>query len=267
MFLDPADYDAWKFCHGRPALQDLEEPIVGSHFPEVDLAARKSALEAQGAVVEVTLLVPLDVGVITGERNALAIAGTILIAEFPENSRIEVYGHENLSHLKILTLAALIKYALLHNFTDTGVGSADEVYAFGAEVTEAAAIALSLRADAAALSHLTPGDYCKTCRAAYHCPALKELVHKKVFGEIQAPDEPTLTPLSARAHLEVPTDLPAYIENTLKIVPMVEGWCATIRAHDALLKGIEAPAKVKRKYKKRKKLKSRSSSRDVAIAP
>jgi hypothetical protein len=255
-YLEAADFDAWALCAGKPALEELEVAPSAPKRSPVDIETAKTALEARGAKVEIARLIPLDVGVITAERGALALADAVLVGEFDSHSVLHVEHPGGDSERKILALAALLKYQLLHNFTETNVGTPDELYVFGAGVTQAAAVSLSVRGDVSALSHLQTGPYCKTCRAAYHCPALEAQVHKEVFGELQSSDDPELTPMTLRSRLGDPEGLPALIAATISKLPMIEDWCASVRAQDALLRG-EAPkpqpVRKKRKYRKAKK--------------
>jgi hypothetical protein len=255
-YLEPADFDDWGVCAGKPALEELETaPAPPKREPAV-VSETITALQSRGAKVEVARLIPLDVGVITAERGAVVVVDAILIGEFDSHSVLHVEHPGGDSERKILALAALLKYQLLHNFTETNVGTPDELYVFGAGVTQAAAVSLSVRGDVSALSHLQTGPYCKTCRAAYHCPALEAQVHKEVFGELQSSDDPELTPMTLRSRLGDPEGLPALIAATVSKLPMIEDWCASVRAQDALLRG-EAPkpqpVRKKRKYRKAKK--------------
>jgi Protein of unknown function (DUF2800) len=257
-YLEAADFDAWVLCAGKPALEELEHiPPSEKRYTNEVIEGAVTALQATGAKVEVLRRIPLDIGVITAERGALEVCDAVLIGEFDSHSVLHVEHPGGESEHKILALAALLKYQLLHNFTETNVGTPDELYVFGAQVTAAAAISLSVRGDATALSHLAPGPYCKTCRAAYHCPALEKEVHSQVFGDLQAPDDPELSPASLRSRLADPEGLPALIAATVAKLPMIEDWCASVRAQDALIRG-EPPPKAqpvrkKRKYRKRKK--------------
>jgi hypothetical protein len=255
-YLEPADYEAWSLCAGKPALEDLEAAPAPVKREAAVIEYAKTALEARGAKVEVARLIPLDVGVITAERGALSLADAILIGEFESHSVLHVEHQGSDAERQILGLAALLKYQLLHNFTETNVGTPDELYVFGAKVTEAAAVSLSVRGDVSALSHLATGPYCATCRAAYHCPALEKQVHAQVFGELQSLDDPGLAPVTLRSRLADPEGLPALIAATVERLPMIEGWCASVRAQDAMLKGETPkpqPLRKTRKYKKRKK--------------
>ena len=224
----------WLHCQGSAALAETEEGDDAGPTPDTAelkaaIDARKTALEGAGAKVATPRLVPLDLSVITGERNASAFARAIIIAEWDDHARIEVLGHGDGEEAKLLTFAALMKYALLQNFTETDHWPIEHLYAFGAEVTEAAAVALSVRGDVAALSHLTPGAYCAGCRAAYRCPALKKVSHEAVFGEIQAPDEPKLTPIPVRVRLEPGEELRVGLKRALEVIPLVEAWIASVR--------------------------------------
>jgi hypothetical protein len=242
----------WLHCAGGRALEETEAtseqaPRLGD--PIQFATERKAALEALGAKVSLTRAVHIDIGVITGEDRASAVADTILIAEWEDHSRIEVYGH-GLDETKLLTLAALVKYGLLHNVTEVGVcPTVEELYVFGQRVTEAGAIALSVRGDVSALSHLSPGDWCKDCRSQYRCPELNKVVHERVFGPLQALDEPKLTPVSVRQSLAPGESAREGLEAALKRIPMIEAWVSAVRAQAGLARG--AKRGPKKGHKKR----------------
>jgi hypothetical protein len=262
-FLSAAAVSRWLVCGGSAALEETEAAPAERILEALPIVAeRKAALEAQGAAVQAALGVRVDIGIITGERGATAIIQGLLIAEWEDHSRVEVHGHE-LVEAQLLTLAALIKYSLLHNFTETSVGSVEELYAVGQRMTEAAALALSLRGDVSALSHLTEGPQCSACSAAYRCPQLSKGVFEDVFGEIQAPDDVHLQPVLPRVRVGPPEDLPALIAAALERIPMIEDWCASVRDHAVLLGLIPRAAtvpRVKRQRKKRRKYTKRAKT-------
>jgi len=257
-YLEPADYDAWALCAGKPALEELEVAPAPAKREPAAISDALDALQATGAKVEVLRQVPLDVGIITAERGAVAVVDAILIGEFDSHSVLHVEHAGSESERQILALAALLKYTILHNFTETNVGTPDELYVLGAQVTQAAAVSLSVRGDVSALSHLATGPYCKTCRAAYHCPALEAQVHREVFGELQSTDDPELTPVTLRSRLADPEGLPALVAAAVSKLPMIEDWCASVRAQDRLINGgpppKAQPLRKKRKLRKRKKV-------------
>jgi hypothetical protein len=266
-FLAAEALSRWLACAGSAALEETETPAPEIIAPELAiLAERKTALEAQGAAVQVARGVRVDIAVITGERGASALIQALLIAEWEDHSRLEIYGHDPVE-TQLLTFAALIKYGLLHNFTETGVADVEALYGFGAQVTEAAAPALSLRGDVTALSHLTPGPHCTGCRAAYRCPALAQEVHEQVFGEIQALDEPNLTPLPPRVRLGPTEQLPALIGSALARIPLIESWCASVRAQAELLELLPRTPRIAKSSPRRKKRKARAKRRSAAAPP
>lgn len=244
-YLPAATVHRWLNCQGSAALEELE-PAIEPEVPDSaallkQIEERKTALEAQGAAVEVTRLVPLDIGVITGEAKAVELARAVLIAEWADHSKLEVLGHWQLE-TTLLTLAGVIKYELLHNFTGT-----DALYAFGQQVTESGAIALSVRGDVAALSHLKVGGWCVNCRAAYRCPKLKDTVHEEVFGPLQAPDEPVLTPIGLAARLADGETL----ESVRARLPVIEAWCDAVRGAKRAPPATRIARKPRRKRKRR----------------
>lgn len=244
-FLKWSDYAAWKACPGRPALEESEGEVAEA-VPRLTAAQRaalderKAALEGATAV-EILPMQALPVGDITAERGALAW-GSLILAEYKDHSVLEVYPPEPL-----LALAALVKYSILHNFTNTNVGTPAELYAYGAEVTEAAQLSMNLRASVTALEHLTPGDYCRTCRAAYRCPALVKSIHKDVFGPLESPDDP-----DAKA-LDVPMVFAPGSEwyQIVAKLPAIKAFVAAVERAAGLTKIKEAPVR-RRKRRSRK---------------
>lgn len=189
MFCDPADWEAWSRCAGKCSLEE-QEPAAASveePLPELTrlLRDRAKSLKESGASVTVRFHARVSIEAITGEKGANDIVDALLIAEYPEHSELEVYdvlGRQG--KLKIAAFSMFLTYGLLHKFNKISLGSGSklelvsesDLYAFGAQVTEAAAVALSVRGEVTALSHLHPGTYCLKCRAAYRCPAFNELV-------------------------------------------------------------------------------------------
>jgi hypothetical protein len=220
-FLRWDDYAAWGLCAGRPALEESEGEVADQvpRLTAADRAAldtRKAALDGATAV-EILPMQALPVGEITAEKGALGW-GSLILAEYKDHSVLEVYPPD-----RILALAALVKYSILHNFANTNVGTPGELYAFGAQVTEAAQLSMNLRASVTALEHLVPGDYCRTCRAAYRCPALVKSVHAEVFGPLESPDDPEAKPVAV-----VGND-----EGWRKILPklaLIKAWVAAVEA-------------------------------------
>ena len=109
----------------------------------------------------------------------------------------------------------------------------EDLYAFGAKVTEAAALSLSLRGDVAALSHLVPGDtQCRFCRAKYRCPALRKFVHEEAFGGFQAEEDPHAVPVpvTSKALMLSPAEKSALLSRAMKKVKLIEEWCLDVRA-------------------------------------
>lgn len=243
-FLRYADYPAWSQCAGRPALEESEggvpdESLTLTVSQRSELEARKGALEG-ATTVEVLPLQSLPVGLITAEKGAVAW-GSLILAEYQDRSTLEVYPPD-----KILGLAALLKHAVLHEITQTNVGSAEELYAFGAQVTESAHLSLSLRASVTALEHLVPGDYCASCLAAYRCPALAKKVHTGVYGELQAPDDEEAVPLKVREPVD--EDARAVLERHVAKLPAIKAWVDSVERAAGV-----APAKRQRRLKKKRR--------------
>lgn len=242
----------WLHCAGGRALEETED--AGPEPPPFlfDELPRKTELQARGKV-NVARGVRVSLEEITGERGAVALLDTVFIVEREEEAYLEVwlpplYGE---AALKLATIAALMKYGLLQNFNETAVGTPDELYAFGQEVTEAAAVALSVRGDVAALSHLTSGAWCKACRSAYRCPELNKVVHERVFGELQAPDEPNVVPVPVRQRLAPGETVQEGLALAVSKIPMIEGWISAVRAQAGLAKSTKRRTKRARKKRGR----------------
>jgi hypothetical protein len=236
LFLEPLDYPRWSACAGSSALIE-NEPQTPDVVP--DVAAER-----------------LDLSPITGEKGALFWAQVYI-----EASTLKVTPED-----RIVALAALHKYELLTEFTDTNVGTVEELSQLWETVRTQAALALELRNNVAALSQLTPGPYCRTCPCAYRCPALERDIHEEVFGELQPVDEHEPTIIEARSRVESPEELPAYLERVYAKLPLIEHWVRQIKAHRALLKG-KNPKLPKIKKRKRRKLKRGSTPPSSGKSP
>lgn len=239
-YLQWQDYAAWHACAGRPALEESEgeRPDAVPTLSAVErlaLEARRAAYEGAQAV-ELHPLSSLPVGSVTGERGAVGW-GSLLLAHYEDHTALEVHPAD-----KILALAALVKSSIVSPITQTNVGTPEELYLFGSEVTEAAQLSLNLRASITALEHLVPGDYCRTCRAAYRCPALTAEVHETVFGPLQAPDDPDAVPVTLGATREA-------LAPVIAKLPLIEAWVAALNA--AAGRRANSPAPVKRRHRKK----------------
>jgi hypothetical protein len=167
-FLKPWDYEAWSQCSGRPALEENEP---------------RAAPREYEFTPDSTLLPLYEV---TGEKGARAQA-CVKLKPHGEKSLLSVWlpapEEESFGHLKLLALAAFFKYSLVSDVDTFSLGrdsqlvSLEELSAWEGEVAQAAEQALSLRGSTEALNYLKVGEYCKSCRAAHHCPQLlKEIV-------------------------------------------------------------------------------------------
>jgi hypothetical protein len=196
-FLPVADAYAWMACAGKPSLEEHESPDLSPiHIRELPAEFREVAAQARAAGATVTVIDRdrLDVSVVTGEPGAHAFADGVIITEHGKSTTLALWLlkapplPDDWSEIKILALAACVKYQLVHDFSLVDMTyyvapkahspklamTAEALMVFGQTVTEMAHLALSLRADATALAHLVPGALqCKHCRAAYRCPALK----------------------------------------------------------------------------------------------
>lgn len=243
------DAPAWMACAGRPALEESEgevpeavAPLTGAEREA--LAARQAALE--GALsVEVQPLQSLPVGAITGERGALAW-GSVVLAEYTDHAALEVYPPD-----RLLALAALVKYSLLVNITATNVGTPEALYAYGAQVTEAAQLSLNLRQSVTALEHLVPGEYCPSCRSAYRCPALTREVHATVFGEVEAIEDPDARPRAVPQSVDAASDWGRHV---LAKLPAIEAWVRAVKVAAGML---ERPTR--RAHRKKKPARRRTA--------
>jgi len=246
LFLDPRDYARWSACPGSPALceADPEPKRRGYAYVPTQQEEAVAAHKARGADVQVIPGDRLNLEPITGERGAQALVDTILIVTEGEMARLEVWQPSTVlkgvpvyfdagkptDEARFLALAALHKYSLLHQFTDTNCGSIAELYSFREMIQPVASLALELRNNVDALGNLVVGDHCKGCPAAYRCPQLAKGVHEDVFGEIQALDEPVLTPLPLATRVSAAADITQVLRAALQRLPLIHAWC------DAVLK-------------------------------
>lgn len=276
-YLAPELVAEWLICPGRPALEELEAGAVAgvpaplSEALTTFLEARRTQLATDhpAASIDLERLTHVDIGLITGERFCGSLVPALLIVHFEDHALLEVYADPEASpeYLQLLALASLIKHSLLEHVTDTNHGSAEFLYAFGAKVTEAAALSLSLRGDVAALSHLTVSEHCHTCRAAHRCPALAESVHVEVFGELQEPSDPDLQALHPASRLGEGDDLDLAIRHAYERLPLIEFWCDSIRAQYRLIAGQNVPRGTTAPTKRRKPKKRKKSRPSVSAAP
>jgi hypothetical protein len=244
-YLKWQDYDAWHACAGRPALEESEGELPEAvptltAVERKELESRRTAYEGAHAV-EILPLSSLPVGSVTGERAAVGWASLIL-AHYEDHTALEVHPPD-----KILGLAALVKSSIVSPITQTNVGTPEELYLFGSEVTEAAQLSMNLRASITALEHLVPGEYCRTCRAAYRCPALTTEVHETVFGPLQAPDDPDAVPVALGTSREALAPMIAKL-------PLIEAWVAALKVAAGLRTVSPAPAKRRHRKKSRRQV-------------
>jgi hypothetical protein len=253
--------------------QNVELPPDLADGIRLYVAAVQARVETHklAGAMRVQLLVEqkLDISMITTEKNAKGTADAVILADYATYSVLDVWDLkfgvgvevevENNGQLQIYGLAALLKYELLHTFNEVNLvihqprvretpsewrRTPDELYAFGSKVTEAAVLALTLRGDTAALSHLNPGDaQCKFCKVKYRCPALAKKVSDEVFGEFQDLTQEDATPLSAADRLDKPENLPVLLSRFMKHIPLIESWCLAVRGQveSELIAGHEIP--------------------------
>lgn len=210
------------------------------------------------AGAKVTLLVEqkLDISVITGEKGAKGTGDVVIIAEFEDHSvldswdlkfgmGVKVYAKDN-GQLQIYALAAYVQHSLLHNFTEINIVvhqprvsekpdewqvSVEDLHVFGARVTEAAALALSLRGEAAAVSNLKAGEkQCRFCKVKHRCPELRRSVNESVFGDFQSLEDPEPIVLEPDDVIASPEDFAEVLGRMMGRVPLIESWCLAIRA-------------------------------------
>ena len=257
---------------GETAPEGMPEQLVpGVRLYVTAIRQRIAAFRQAGA--RVTLLVEqhLDISVITGEKGARGTGDAVIIAEFPEYSVLDVWDLkfgigvlvspvENGQEM-IYALAAIALHGLTQEFREVNLVihqprvsekpqewrvTLEQLYLFGAKVTEAAALALSLRGNVTALSHLNPGEkQCRFCRAKYRCPALTKMVHDEVFTEFQKIADPNAVPvpLEDRALVLEPDKKAELLSRGMKRVKLIEEWCLATRAavERSLLAGETVP--------------------------
>jgi uncharacterized protein DUF2800 len=239
---------------------DVQLPVDLADGIRIYVAAVKSrvkAYEAAGAA-SVVLLVEqkLDISVITAEKDAKGTADAVIIAQFADHSVLDVWDLkfgmgvrvdvQRNGQLQIYGLAALIQHSLLHNFTEVNLvihqpriieapsewqTTPDDLYIFGKRVTEAAALSLSLRGEAAAVSNLKAGEkQCRFCKVKHRCPELAKAVNAEVFGDFQALNDPEPTALLPDDTLTEPAEFAATLGQMMARIPLIEAWCTAIRA-------------------------------------
>jgi hypothetical protein len=281
LFLDPRDYARWSACPGSAALCEADPEPKRRAQPQPQVDDVVAQYRAQGATVELTVWDRLDLGPITGERGAQPVAQAILIVTQGETARLEIWhtdvvlkgvpiyfdsGHPT-DDARILCLAALAKYSLLHEFTTTNCGTLVELAEFGDAVRRAGALALELRQNVAALESLVVGPQCKGCPAAYRCPQLIKETHESVFGEVQALDEPVLTPIPVTAGLSEAEAVTVALRDAIeRRIPLIEAWISSVRT-EAGRRGLWGTAPSSGKARKKAKRHRRGKRRAVRATP
>jgi Protein of unknown function (DUF2800) len=252
--------------------QGMPDTLVpGVRLYVTAIRERIAAFRQAGARTTLLVEQKLDISVVTGERGARGTGDAVLIAEFPEYSVLDVwdlkYGVgvlvspiENGQEM-IYALAAIALHGLTQEFREVNLVihqprvaehpqewrvPLEQLYLFGAKVTEAAALSLSLRGEATALSHLNPGEaQCRFCRAKYRCPALIKVVHEEVFTEFQKESDPRAVPvpIEDRALVLPPDKKALLLARGMGRVKLIEEWCLATRAavDRSLLAGESVP--------------------------
>jgi hypothetical protein len=76
---------------------------------------------------------------------------------------------------------------------------------------------------------------------------LNKTVHERVFGELQAPDEPKLVPVPVRQTLKPGETVKEALALAMAKIPMIEGWVESVRAQAGLTRATRRGPKKRRK--------------------
>ena len=186
---------------------------------------------AEGCDIHVE--VPLDISIITGEKDAKGTSDTVILRHATHNLWVDDYKHgrgvkvfaQDNEQLLIYAGAALFEFDLVGDWqtitlsiSQPRLGHFDEWTISVEELRERLAVISSTAAQILAGSKetlaLEPGDkQCKFCRAKATCPALNTMV----FAEFEAIKAEESTPVEMLSH-------------AMSQVDLIEGWCKAVRA-------------------------------------
>ena len=186
---------------------------------------------AEGCDIHVE--VPLDISIITGEKDAKGTSDTVILRHATHNLWVDDYKHgrgvkvfaQDNEQLLVYAGAALFEFNLVGDWqtitlsiSQPRLGHFDEWTIGVEELQERLAtisrIAAKILAGSKDTLTLAPGDkQCKFCRAKATCPAL----NATVFSEFEAIKADEQTPVEMLSH-------------AMSQVDLIEGWCKAVRA-------------------------------------
>jgi hypothetical protein len=211
---------------------------------------------------------------ITGEEGAEGTSDAVIITDdeiiivdlkFGMGNRVDA---EDNSQLKMYALAAVDKYAIIHDFKDARlvihqprlshvsewVISLEDLEEFRATVQLAAVRIYDATGEYEAVHNeddwndvwlQTSEDGCKWCKAKATCPKLSAKIAEAIDAEFE---DLTKAPTEEG---EMPVDIvepvryldPEVLSLRLKVVDMIEDWCKAVReaSFTALMAGVEVP--------------------------
>ena len=186
-----------------------------------------------GEGCDIHVEVPLDISVITGEKDAKGTSDTVILRHATHNLWVDDYKHgrgvkvfaQDNEQLLVYAGAALFEFDLVGDWqtitlsiSQPRLGHFDEWTISVEELQERLATVSSIAAQILAGSKdtltLAPGEkQCKFCRAKATCPAL----NATVFSEFEAIKAEERTPIEMLSH-------------AMSQVDLIEGWCKAVRA-------------------------------------
>lgn len=185
----------------------------------------------------------------TADAVVLSADGTeIILIDLKYGRGVEVDAEDN-EQLQMYALGALEEYGILGDWQRVRLVivqprlrdapsewdlSVEDLRAFQARARRAVEQVSEICNDSMLVALLNPGEkQCRWCRAKATCPALREEVKRVTGADF---DDLTQEPIAA----DPATLVPDALSLAMKSVPLIEDWCAAIRAEteSQLLKGV-----------------------------
>jgi Protein of unknown function (DUF2800) len=249
----------------------------GVHRYVAAVMEAKANFERQGAKVTLRVEQSVPVGMITGERNAdgsyaTGTSDVVMLCDFGDRMHLDVWDLKfgtgvpvpvaGNAQLQLYALATYVREAVLHDIRTIDLVihqprlvadparwtiSSDDLLVFGKQVTEAAALSLSLRNSAEALTFLVPGTkQCRFCRFAARCPALARYVQTEVLSDFAGVKQPESVKaiIQGRTLSRPEAEVAKLLGAQLGKLSLVRCWADAVEAEAeylALQKGVHIP--------------------------
>jgi Protein of unknown function (DUF2800) len=260
---------------GAPPGEGIPDPAMYAAVECVVLAAldNEASCRRAGGEVRTFLNRRVPVGLITGEAGAEGTLDYALVVCFPDGRcvlevtdwkfgvGVPVPAEDN-GQLQMYALAFMLEHSAFWTFTQVELAihqprlrsaparwstTAEQLYVFGAQATEKAAVALGLRGSAEALEHLVPGvKQCRFCRAKAQCPALARFATTTALGEIKNLNGADSVQMleQGKSLALTPQELAQHYAENLPKVELILTWCKAIKEGAyrlAVVEGVPIP--------------------------